>query len=544
MTDITTAPRWLRGPLRPFRSGQYRLLAASVVMSLFAAGVWLIALVWQVIAMGGGPTDLSFVAAATAVGMLATTLLGGVFADRIPQRRILLTVAAARTIAIGVVALLALGDLLALWHLVVVAFVLGAGNGFTFPAYSALLPSILPAEDLMAANGVEGMLRPTVMQAAGPAVASALIAASSPGAAIAVVALVELVGIAFLLGVRSVPLRRDPATVAAAPGPRCAGRPARRLRLHGPHAVAARDPAVRVGADPADHGPDRGAGAVRHQGPRRRRPDRARDRDGRVRRRRRAGLAGHGVAADATALPDDHEPALGRGLPAARGGRLRRPTIWLIAAAVFVVGVCFSAPMVIWGTLLQRRVPPHMLGRVSSLDFFVSLAFMPLSMAIAGPVSLGIGLGATFALAGLLPTAIAVLAIVLAKMPKDEIAHPLDLPPTGAADPPAAAAAADGAAHPPAAASAPGPHAAAAGGGPPAPPPPTVPVRTPPPTVAPTRRRRRRAGRTPPTVVRPHAAAAAGRADGRAGQRADGAVGRSAAGETADLPDADGVTVG
>jgi DHA3 family tetracycline resistance protein-like MFS transporter len=32
--------------------------------------------------------------------------------------------------------------------------------------------------------------------------------------------------------------------------------------------------------------------------------------------------------------------------------------------------------MVIWGTLLQRRVPKEMLGRVSSLDFFVSLVFM------------------------------------------------------------------------------------------------------------------------------------------------------------------------
>jgi len=83
--------------------------------------------------------------------------------------------------------------------------------------------------------------------------------------------------------------------------------------------------------------------------------------------------------------------------------------------------------MVIWGTLLQRRVPAHMLGRVSSLDFFVSLSFMPLSMALAGPVSLGVGLPATFALAGLLPTVIAILAIVLAKMPKDELAHPLDL---------------------------------------------------------------------------------------------------------------------
>jgi hypothetical protein len=70
MTDITTGSRWLRGPLRPLRSGQYRLLAASVVMSLVAAGGWLIALVWQVIAMGGGPTDLSFAAGPrTAAGL-------------------------------------------------------------------------------------------------------------------------------------------------------------------------------------------------------------------------------------------------------------------------------------------------------------------------------------------------------------------------------------------------------------------------------------------------------------------------------------------
>ena len=51
------------------------------------------------------------------------------------------------------------------------------------------------------------------------------------------------------------------------------------------------------------------------------------------------------------------------------------------------MGVLFSAPMVIWGTLLQRRVPPDLLGRVSSLDFFVSIALMPVSMALAAPVS-------------------------------------------------------------------------------------------------------------------------------------------------------------
>jgi hypothetical protein len=58
-----------------------------------------------------------------------------------------------------------------------------------------------------------------------------------------------------------------------------------------------------------------------------------------------------------------------------------------MAAATFVVGVTDGAGSVIWGTLLQRRVPREMLGRVSSLDFFVSLAFMPMPFAIAGPLS-------------------------------------------------------------------------------------------------------------------------------------------------------------
>ena len=82
--------------------------------------------------------------------------------------------------------------------------------------------------------------------------------------------------------------------------------------------------------------------------------------------------------------------------------------------------------MVIWGTLLQRRVPPALLGRVSSLDFFVSLAFMPLSMALAGPVSALIGLTSTFVVAGLVPVGLAVATIIGARMPEDEVAHPLE----------------------------------------------------------------------------------------------------------------------
>jgi MFS family permease len=99
--------------------------------------------------------------------------------------------------------------------------------------------------------------------------------------------------------------------------------------------------------------------------------------------------------------------------------------IWMLVVAGFVLGVLFSAPMVIWGTLLQRRTPPHLLGRVASLDFFVSISLMPISMAVAGPVSELIRLSTTFLIAGVVPGVVAVVAILWAKLPQDEIAHPL-----------------------------------------------------------------------------------------------------------------------
>jgi predicted MFS family arabinose efflux permease len=108
--------------------------------------------------------------------------------------------------------------------------------------------------------------------------------------------------------------------------------------------------------------------------------------------------------------------------------------VWVMVAAGFLIGALFQAGMVIWGTLLQRRVPPALLGRVSSLDFFVSLAFMPISMALAGPVSELIGLGTTFLVAGLVPVGLAVITILVARLPADEIAHPLDSVDDGSAE--------------------------------------------------------------------------------------------------------------
>jgi MFS family permease len=104
--------------------------------------------------------------------------------------------------------------------------------------------------------------------------------------------------------------------------------------------------------------------------------------------------------------------------------------LWVVCAALFVVGAALSAGLVIWGTLLQRRVPEDLRGRISSLDFFVSLALMPVSMAIAGPAGAAFGIAAVFLVAGVAPVLLAVAAILIPRLDRDEIANPLDHPTT------------------------------------------------------------------------------------------------------------------
>ena len=112
---------------------------------------------------------------------MLSVLIGGVVADRVPQRYILLTVEVVRGIGFGAAAVLSLTGLIQIWQLALIAFVLGIADGFFYPAYSAWLPALIAPEQLLAANGIEGVLRPTIMQAAGPALASVIIAVWSPG---------------------------------------------------------------------------------------------------------------------------------------------------------------------------------------------------------------------------------------------------------------------------------------------------------------------------------------------------------------------------
>ncbi len=411
--------------LRPFATGQYRLLIAALSLSIFGSGMWLIGMVFQVRELGGGPLDLSFVATGNALGMVGSVLIGGVAADRIPQKRILIAVEALKLVAIGTAGALALTGNHEIWHLAVVSLALGIGDGFFYPAYSAMLPSILHADDLLAANGFEGVLRPAVMQAAGPAVASAIIAAFSPGAVFAVIAASQVLAVVGIALLHPTPVRRDFSEESQHPLRSIAGDIAGGFRymVRTPWLLATLLYACVI--------------VLLIMGPIEvLLPFAVTDQTGGGAGEFALVLAAFGfggvvgsIAIAARPLPRRYLTIMnlfwGAGsLPLLVIGLTNQ--LWVMAAAVFIVGFSYQAATVIWGTLLQRRVPPELLGRVSSLDFFVSLALMPISMALAGPVGHLIGLAPTFIVAGVAPVFLAVVAIIAARMPRDEIENPLE----------------------------------------------------------------------------------------------------------------------
>ena len=153
--------------------------------------------------MGGSPTDLSVVAAATSLG-LVMAVLGGVAADRFPKRAVLLGVEVVGTAVPVLTGVLALAGGLQLWQLAALAFVVGAAGGFYYPTWSAVVPVLLPADELLAANGIEGMLRPLAQQAAGPALAGLLVAAFSPQVALLGAGVVYMIALLPLVAMRPV----------------------------------------------------------------------------------------------------------------------------------------------------------------------------------------------------------------------------------------------------------------------------------------------------------------------------------------------------
>ncbi|CPR34720.1 Putative transporter [Mycobacteroides abscessus] len=134
------------------RHRDYRLLTLGLAITLLGNGMWTVALVWQVIRMGLGPAQVAVVGTTFSVGLLLSVLPAGVAADRLPKLWVMRCSLAVQTALMLTTATLALTGAAHIWHLALNSLLFGIAEGFYIPAYTALLPSLLPADELLAAN--------------------------------------------------------------------------------------------------------------------------------------------------------------------------------------------------------------------------------------------------------------------------------------------------------------------------------------------------------------------------------------------------------
>ena len=74
----------------------------------------------------------------------------------------------------------------------------------------------------------------------------------------------------------------------------------------------------------------------------------------------------------------------------------------VIALGAFVSGVGLAFFSTLWVTTMQREIPAEVLSRVSAYDWFGSLVFLPIGMALTGPIARACGLTTTIVGAAIL----------------------------------------------------------------------------------------------------------------------------------------------
>jgi DHA3 family tetracycline resistance protein-like MFS transporter len=374
--------------LSPLRHRDFRLLWGGMCISLLGDGVFFVAIAWQAYALSNAPTALALVGIAMTIPTIAFLLLGGVISDRMERRRIMLLADVARGLVVAAVGVLSLTGLLELWHLIALVGVYGAATAFFGPAFDAIVPDVLPAEELAQANALDQFVRPIALRLAGPALGGVLIDVAGIGAGFVLDAATFAVSACALLAMshRAPAHRTIERSVSADIR---AG--LRYVRSHSwiwvPLACAAiaylcfMGPAEVLLAFRVKN--ELGGSALD------------------------LGLvfAAGGIGSIACAI------AIGqRGLPRrditfmyltwtvatfAVAGYGLSSAIWQLMVASLAFNALETAGTIVWATAKQRHVPPALLGRVSSLDWLISIGLLPVSFALTGPVSAAIGTQAT-----------------------------------------------------------------------------------------------------------------------------------------------------
>ena len=375
----------MRTSLAPLAERNFRLLFCAQAIWLLGSWMTPVALAFAVLSLTDSPAALGVVLGAEAVPLTLLLLVGGVWADRLPRVRVMVSADLVSAVSQGITAVLLITGVAQVWQLAALAAVAGAADAFHTPAWAGLLPETVPPGMLQRANALRH-LESNAGRVVSPLLAGVIIAAAGAGWAIAADALSFLLAAAILVNI-DVPARAVSEHATRFVDELRDGWRAVRsqswlilmmidtalwmLVIWGPYAVLGPivcdrqlDGASSWALISAGYGLGSVGGGVLGL---------------RLHPRRPLLVA---VVINAVFLPLLASMAVAA------------PALTIAAVAV-PAGVSTSLYMVLWDTTLQERVPREALARVSSFERISVFAPLPIGMALAGPVAQWLGVEET-----------------------------------------------------------------------------------------------------------------------------------------------------
>ncbi|MEV4534882.1 MFS transporter [Asanoa sp. NPDC049518] len=376
----------------------FRAFFLGRLVSLAGGAMTPVALAFAVLDASGRPGHLGIVLACQLVPHLTLLLVGGVVADRLPRRAVLVAANLGAGLTQGAIALVLITGSYRLWLVAGLALLAGAWEAFTSPALRGIVPELVGPDQLQRANSLLSATRSAVL-IVGPTVAGLVVVAAGGGWAIAVDAVSFVAAAAFLARLPRV----APATAARAGllhDIRDGWRAFAAIPWVWPVALAY---AV---INLVNVGPWQILGPALTQ--------------------QRSGEAAWGVVLSVRAvgllvmsvvmykLAPRRPLRFGRLAGALGACSLIALGLGLhpvgLAACAFLGGVGFAASGITWESAVQQHVPSAQLGRVSSIDDLLSFAAIPAGQLLVGPAAalwggarVALVCGVVFAAAALAP---------------------------------------------------------------------------------------------------------------------------------------------